>query len=214
MSIIAKSEGTIKRELTPEGNHIARCVQMIHIGTSEHDYGKGGVKRQDKVRLVWELPEEKYTYTKDDVEHEVCFMIGKEYTLSMHEKASLRKDLQSWRGKAFSEDEAKEFDVTKLLGVACMLNVIHVTKGDSTYANIGSISTMPKSVKAPAQVGESIEFNFTDKFHVLVDLPEWLQDKIKESDEYAEALEDGDAGVEVPVENLEAGEDEDGDLPF
>lgn len=182
MAIVATTESK-KRVLTPEGNHIARCVQMIHLGTSEHTFEKD-TKTLNKVRLVWEIPGETYTYKKDDEEIEACFMIGKDYTLSMHSKASLRKDLKSWRGKDFTEEEAKAFDVTKLLGVGCMLNVLHKTSGENTYANISSIATLPKGMKAPEQVNPSFEFNFEDKFSEFDNLPEWLQDKVKLSDEY------------------------------
>jgi len=200
MAIIAKSESK-KRVLTPEGNHIARCVQMIHLGTSEHTFEKD-TKILNKVRLVWEIPGETYTYTKDDEEIETCFMIGKDYTLSMHSKSSLRKDLKSWRGKDFTDEEAKAFDITKLLGVGCMLNVLHKTSGENTYANISSIATLPKGMKAPAQVNDTFEFNFTDKFEEFTNLPEWLQNKVVESDEYkAMNLEETETDDEEEDEN-------------
>lgn len=203
MAIIAKSESA-KREITPEGNHIARCVQMIHLGTSEQTFEKE-VKVLNKVRLVWEIPGETYTYTKDDEEIEACFLIGKDYTLSMHSKSALRKDLKSWRGKDFTDDEAKAFDITKLLGVGCMLNVIHKTTGENTYANISSIATLPKGMKAPEQVNETLEFNFDDKFEVFEKLPEWLQEKIKVSEEFAAK------GVILSTSKKDEEED---DLPF
>ena len=42
--------------------------------------------------------------------------INKSYTVSLHDKASLRKDLAAWRGKDFSDEEAKGFDVQYLEG--------------------------------------------------------------------------------------------------
>jgi len=174
---------------------------MIHLGTSEHTFEKD-TKILNKVRLVWEIPGETYTYTKDDEEIETCFMIGKDYTLSMHSKSSLRKDLKSWRGKDFTDEEAKAFDITKLLGVGCMLNVLHKTSGENTYANISSIATLPKGMKAPAQVNDTFEFNFTDKFEEFTNLPEWLQNKVVESDEYkAMNLEETETDDEEEDEN-------------
>ena len=189
MAILATTTEGKKRELVPVGNHVARCVQMIHLGTKEFEYS-GETKKQNKVRLVWELLDENYTYEKDGEQITSNFMIGKEYTLSMHEKSSLRKELQSWRGKPFTSDEARSFDVTKLLNVPCMLNVIHKESGDGskTYANISSISSVPKSLKPGEATTEIIEFNFNDKYDLLETLPDWLQDRIKESDEYAEKL--------------------------
>lgn len=189
MAILATTTESKKREIVPSGNHVARCVQMIHLGTKEFEYS-GEIKKQNKVRLVWELLDESFTYEKDGEEITSNFMIGKEYTLSMHEKSSLRKELQSWRGKPFTADEAKSFDITKLLNVPCMLNVIHreSNDGSKTYANISSISSVPKSLKPGEATTELIEFNFDDKFEIFDTLPDWLQERIKESDEYSDKV--------------------------
>ena len=192
MAIIATTTESKNKVLAPIGNHVARCVQMIHLGTTEQEFQKE-TKKLNKVRLVWELVDESYSFEKDGEQKEVNFLIGKDYTLSMHEKSSLRKDLQSWRGKPFTEEEAKAFDITKLLNIPCMLNIIHkeIASGGA-YANISGISTMPKKMVADNATTEIVEFNFDDKFYVLDTLPEWLQNKIKESDEYKEKV-----GVDV-----------------
>ena len=80
-------------------------------------------KQVNKVRITWELPTELKVFNPDKGEQPQA--ISKEFTLSMHEKSSLRAFLTSWRGKGFTEDEAKAFDVTKLLGVPCMLSIVH-----------------------------------------------------------------------------------------
>ena len=105
--IIAKTAGT-SFELVPSGNHVARCYSMVEIGTVTHDY-MGTPKSLHKVRVSWELPFKKKVF--DPSKGEQPFSIHKEYTLSMHEKSNLRHDLESWRGKGFSEAEAKAFGV-------------------------------------------------------------------------------------------------------
>jgi hypothetical protein len=66
--------------------------------------------------------------------------IGSKFTLSLHEKASLRKILQSWRGKAFTPEELKKFDVTTILGKPCLITVTHEPKdGGGVYANVGAV---------------------------------------------------------------------------
>ena len=101
----------------------------------------------------------------------------------MGSQGNLRKDLESWRGKAFSETEAEDFDLTKLLGATCMLNVIHNTAKASgrTYANIASISKMPKGLDCPTAVRDQFEFNYEDKFSIeaVEALPQFLRDKVK-----------------------------------
>lgn len=187
--IEAKNTGGSQRELTPSGNHIARCYEMIHVGTNK-EMLPTGEKILNKVRITWELPQE--TRVFDETKGEQPMVISKEYTLSMHEKSNLRKDLESWRGKGFTEDEAKSFDITKLLGVACLVNVIHVTaKNGNTYANISSITTLIKGMECPPQVNEIFEFNYTDKFdpQKVESFPDFIKDKIKTSAEYKDRLE-------------------------
>ena len=137
-------------------------------------------------------------------------VISQEFTLSMHEKANLRKFLESWRGKGFTEDEAKEFDITKLLGIPCMINIIHKeAKNGNIYANISNVSAMPKGVEAPAQINENIEFNFDEKFdeQFIDNLPDFIKDKIRSSQEYKALINPQEAEIQEEIE-------EKNDLPF
>lgn len=218
MSITAKNNGN-NFELTPAGNHIARCYSMIEIGTVKEEF-KGEVKNLHKVRVTWELPLEQRTFNPDKGEQP--FSISKEYTLSMHEKAVLRKDLSSWRGKPFTEDEAKAFDVTKLLGIPCMLNVVHIisSKSGNAYANVAAITPMPKGVSCPPQINDTFEFNYNDfedtKFNGL---PEYLRKKMEVTPEYlfAKGIHPADTGnafgkTSAPAESF--ANDGIDDLPF
>jgi hypothetical protein len=185
MAINATNNG-VQRELIPAGNYIARCYQMIHVGTVEENI-QGKVKLLNKVRIGWELPEEKRVFKEENGEQPL--VISQEFTLSMNEKANLRKVLASWRGKDFTEEEAKCFDVTKLLGVACMLNVIHKpSKSDATkiYEQIGSVSPLPKSVKCPPQVNKTqkLEYDSFD-FALFNSLPDFIKTKMQSSMEFA-----------------------------
>ena len=173
------------RELVPAGSHVARCYSMMHIGTNEEEY-MGQKKKLNKVRITWELPNELRVF--EESKGEQPMVISKEYTLSMYEKANLRKELEGWRGKGFTENEAKSFDITKLLGVACMLSIIHkVSEGTKKeYAIIGGISGLPKGLICPAQINSNFEFNFQNKFDlkVLESMPDFIKNKIKTSDEF------------------------------
>ena len=192
------------------GTYVARCYSMVHIGTIEQEY-MGEIKEQNKVRISWELPTELKVFKEEKGEQPQS--VSKEFTLSMHEKANLRKFLESWRGKGFSEEEAKKFDVTKLLGKACMISIIHKTsKQGKLYAEISSISTLPKGMDCPAQINPSFEFTFTpydhDKFESL---PDWLKDKIKASKEYRMMNEPDHAETNPDEPTMPSTND---DLPF
>lgn len=185
MSITATTSGS-PRELIPAGNYIARCYQMIEIGTvTEFVMGKQTILK--KVRIGWELPTELKVFNTEKGEQPLA--ISKEYTLSMHEKSNLRKDLKSWRGKDFTEDEAKSFDITKLIGVACMLNIIHrpgVQDPTKVYEQIAGITAIPKGMKAPPLINELFVLSYDDfdqsKFEIL---PDFIKTKMQGSLEYS-----------------------------
>ena len=204
MPIIAENKGS-DFVLIPAGNHIARCIGMIEIGTIKEETGIYAGKESHKVRVTWETPHEQHDFGKGFQP----FTISKEFTLSMNEKATLRKMLESWRGKSFTEDEAKAFDITKLLKKPCMINVIHKTSGKgSQYADISSIATLPKGLEAPDQINPTTELSFDNWNTALFDsLPDFIKDKIKSSKEYLAMMAPGH--TETPqVSNS------DDDLPF
>lgn len=186
MSILATNK-TVQRELIPSGNYIARCYQMLQIGTVE-EVVMGAVKTLNKVRIGWELPTELKVFNTEKGEQP--FVISKEFTLSMHEKSNLRKLLASWRGKDFTEDEAKSFDITKLLSVPCMLNVIHKpAKSDPTkvYEEISNVSPMPKGVKCPNQINQTVVLEYENfDWNTFNALPDFIKQKVQSSAEYKE----------------------------
>jgi len=185
MAIIATSKASTPRELIEPGNYAARCYKMIQIGTVE-EVIQGEKKIMHKVRIGWELPLELKVFKEG--EEAKPLVIDQEYTLSMSPKANLRRALTSWRGKDFTEEEAEAFDITRLLGVACMLNIIHKpSKKDPTniYEEISSISTVPKGYQIPAQILPIQVLSF-DNFNkeLFESLPDFIKNKIKTSEEY------------------------------
>lgn len=186
MAINATNQ-SVQRELIPSGNYIARCYQMLQIGTVE-EVVMGAVKSLNKVRIGWELPTELKVFNTDKGEQP--FVISKEFTLSMHEKSNLRKLLASWRGKDFTEDEAKCFDITKLLSVPCMINVIHKPSKTNTakiYEEISNVSPMPKGVKCPPQINQTVVLEYENfNWDTFNSLPDFIKQKVQSSAEYKE----------------------------
>lgn len=184
MPIIATTNSQPK-ELIPAGNYFARCYQMLQIGHVK-EVIMGEVKTLNKVRIGWELPTETKIFNPEKGE-QPC-VISEEFTLSMHEKSNLRKLLASWRGKDFSIEEAGAFDITKLLGVPCMLNIIHKPgKQDPSkiYQKIGSVSPLPKGTNMPKQFNPTSLLQFDNFDYALYDsLPDFIKDKIKTSEEF------------------------------
>lgn len=204
MPIIAENNGT-NFVLMPAGNHLARCYAMVHIGTIKEETGIYAGKESNKVRISWETPHECHDFGKG-LEP---FSISQEFTLSMNEKATLRKILESWRGKPFNEEQAKAFDITKLLGVPCMINVIHKKSKTSgkERAEIASIAAVPKGTECPAQVNPTFELSYDNWNTALFDtLPDFLKNKIRSSKEYA--------AMSAPATEAAPATAETDDLPF
>ncbi len=202
MAIFAENTATTSTP-APEGNHAARCVSMLDLGTQKNRFDETK-PAQRKVQLVFELPDEMREDGKP-------FLLRQKFTLTMHEKGSLRKFLQAWRGKPFTEEEAKRFDVTVLLGKPCMLNVLHEQKAEKTYANIASVATLPKGMIVPAQITPTLEFSLDAASYdplVFEQLADYVKDEIRESPEYK--------ALQQPATSLAAASNapDDSDLPF
>jgi len=211
MAIYAENSG-VKRELIPAGNYIATCYSMICLGTAEEEI-QGKKVMQNKVKIGFELPTEMKVFNPEKGEQPLTISI--DYTLSMNEKSNLRKQLESWRGKNFTEEEAKKFDITKLLGICGMINVIHKTsKSGNVYSLISNISGIPKGMQKPTQINPTFEFNFDDKFdnEVLETMPEFIKNRIKISDEYKKLNNNTTLKHDLP--DFPADEQEDDGLPF
>lgn len=166
----------------PSGTHVARCYQMIELGTITEPY-LGEMKTSKKVRIGWELPLETKEFKQG--EGEKPFVISKDFTLSMHEKATLRKFLEAWRGKTFTEAEAKSFDITKLIGVPCMVSVIHEEKEGKNHAKVTGVTSIPKGMTCPEQVNETFILSYDafdlEKFNTL---PKFIKEKMEKSVEF------------------------------
>lgn len=129
--IIATAGASDKFEPAPAGLHQGVCVDVVDMGVLEVTYA-GLTKKQRKVRIVWQIDEL--------MESGKPFIVQKRYTLSLHEKATLRKELESWRGRPFTPEELAGFDLEeKLIGANAQVNIQHAVKDGTTYANVVSI---------------------------------------------------------------------------
>lgn len=182
MAIIAtNSGGGGDFKPVPPGNHRGVCSMIVDLGNQRIQSQMYGESVKHQVYLAWELPDEPITWTdKEGVERTGPMRIGKTYTLSTHENANLRRDLESWRGKPFTEAEAEAFDVANLSGVAALINVAHKAGGNGkTYANVVAVTPLPKGMERPACNDGALVYD-ADNTGSWDHLPEWLQKKIQE----------------------------------
>lgn len=196
MGFIAKDTGGGDFKRVPSGVYIGRCYSLIDLGTQEST-GQFGTKFQHKIRVAWELfgEDEQGNPLTVDVDGKTMPMtISKSYTVSLHEKAGLRKDLAAWRGRDFTDEEAKAFDVSKLVGAFCMVNCTQSETNGKTYTNVAGLTPLPGALKnaKPDPVHENVLFDL-DKpdMKVFSTFHEKLQDAIKKSPEWAQFSKQG-----------------------
>jgi len=189
MSLIAKESGGAVSEPVPQGTHSAVCVGIYDIGTQ---HSAKYTSWSESVVITWQLPSLRIEIDGDDLPR----VISNTYTLSLGEKANLRKMLEGWRGRAFTPVELDGFSVSKLLGVPCMMQIIHKSgKGanaSKVYANIGSIMPIMKGSPTVIPEGDTVLFDIDTNGPggvIPETFPKWIQEKIKESKEYVEAVE-------------------------
>jgi hypothetical protein len=188
MPLYGKVDGS--SEFIPPGEHKARYISVVDLGT--HKIKEYGIWLH-KMMLELEMPEVK----KPDGE---CFTVEIVCTLSMHPKSRLRRHIEILRSKVFTDQEAEEFDIIKLLGVSAIINV-SINNGDT---NISSIMPL-KGSECPERVNDLTAFSLSDfDEKAFESLSKWPQNKIKESIEYKciiseaadESVSDPDIGIE------------------
>lgn len=191
-------------EMPPSGPVAARCSKLIDLGTQESTF-EGETKHQRKLLLSWELAELRTDGTP--------FAISRRFGLSLHEKSALRSFLQAWRGRPFTAEELTGFDLRRLLSAPCMLNVMHTQRNGKDYANIASISPLPKGMTAPELSASGMVFDIdaADAPEVIETLSENLQATIAASPEWQERIAKGEASPSTVGAGFDA---DDGDVSF
>lgn len=166
-------------QILDAGTHAAICTWVVGIGMQATTW-EGVTKEVEKLKLRFEVPSERVTWTtKDGEAGEGPMVIWLTVTASMHKNSRLRRLVQSWLGRKLEEKEAWEFDTDDLIGQPCLISVVHREYQDKTYANIDTISPLMKGMPAPVAEGELLSF---DPYHHTPEefalLPSWLQELV------------------------------------
>jgi hypothetical protein len=187
----------------------------VDLGTQEVTY-KGDTKFQHKVMLQFEVHGEDDSGKPLVTDKGEPMSISKNFTLSLGEKATLRADLEAWRGRAFTPEELQGFNIEKLLGVWAMLAISKETGQDGKqYTNIKNINPVPKALKDTVPLG----FNKIAMFSISnpdMDLFETFgkstKAKIEKSPEWQAAIK---RGYTAPASSGGSGfDDMADDIPF
>ena len=158
------------------GVYMAVCIGFIDLGEQYSELFK---TYSNKGMYVWELPGETIEIDGEQKPRQ----LSKEFTISSSNKSNLRKFIESWNGKSYSDDEFLEFDLFDQIGKPCQLNV--VLNESKEYSNVDNLMPIPKGFPAPTTETKHIRWNMEQwDDAVFAELPEWIQDKIKKSSQY------------------------------
>ena len=94
----------------PEGIHRAVCMAVEDLGPRATRFGT-----KKMVRITWQLSEL--------IIEGLTPRISRIYNQTLHEKSSLHRDLKAWRGRGFSAEELRGFDLDTLIGLPCRLMI-------------------------------------------------------------------------------------------
>ena len=159
-------------ELTPAGQHSARIYSLVDIGMQADIYNPP--KKKQQIIITWELVDTK-------MEDGRPFVISQFYSLSLNAKANLRKDIKNMSGKALTDEQAGNFDFTKLINFPCSLVVGHEEKDGKEKASIQALLAAPKGTDIAPLQNQTIFFDTDLVDWALFDaIPEWQRNFIDE----------------------------------
>lgn len=176
MSMIASDNGGTPIPKLPNGVYTAISSAMIDLGQQRNEqFGKV----QRKFIMTWTILGEDIEIDKKKEPR----TISKEYSFSLHEKSTLRKDLQAWRGVPFKSEELEGFDLTTILNKACQLQIILEERNSKEYNNIAGIMSLPKGMTVDG-LDNTYYFDMTNSetWENYCKVPNWIQEKIKKAE--------------------------------
>lgn len=157
MGIIAKNDGGGSFTPHPEGQHAVVCVDVHDLGMVETQWGM-----KHKVDVWWyggiDKTDDAGNEVTDDDGNPIHLLVRERYTLSLHPESNLRKDLERWRGKRFTAEEERGFDLENLIGVPAFVQIVHNESNGNIYANVESIMKLPKGTDAPDVPADYVRF--------------------------------------------------------
>lgn len=170
MRAIPPVENTRFTPLEP-GTYPAVCCGFIDLGDQ---YNKKYGRWSRQFALLWDIKDQDGTPR----------IVDKIYPF---ESSRFRKDLESWRGRSQTPEEAAvPFDIpSALLGEPCMLEITTYTNGIYVNANVENILPYPKYVSPPEEHFPVAMFDLDQDDLSRIDaLPKKLASIIRKSRQY------------------------------
>lgn len=190
MSLKAKRKAVSTIPPMDGGTYMAVCVAVVDLGEQYKQFEKQKQgKYAEEGMFIFEIPSER---VEVDGEDKPRWLSSRRFTVSLHERAALYQMLTSWRGKALTDAEldpqGEGFDLMQMAGVPAMLSVTIAEKDDgSKFNRIEAVTGFPKGIPAPQPENEILIFDADEPDMAVLDkLPEWIQNIIRKSTQFAE----------------------------
>ena len=218
MPIVAKKSEDKKP--VDAGAYHAVCVGVVDLGTQQPRNPQ--YRARQEVLLLWELCDERVEYERDGVKNSFVRTVRERYPLFLGGKkpTKLRSMLESWRGRPFTAEELEGFDLKNVLGVNCILTVVHNVTPTGTYANVGSVSPLMKGTSRREAETPKLYFTLSDipeggalTWPPSDVMPEWMRGEIMKSAEYVLRFEGGHSANDNHRDDGDPGPGDD-DIPF
>lgn len=205
----AKGGGDFKP--VSSGLHPAVCTLIADVGVQPQTNPAFAPNR--KIVFRFEIGDEDVEYTdKDGKAVKAPAIVYDTLTGSMNRKANMRAMLEGWRGQAFTDEEAENFDTKEVLGAYCMLNIVHKESNGKTFANISSISRLPKGYPKKEPKAKPVYFHIDEDRRQEAELPKWIAEKVAQAiTERAPSREQADDRM---AGEFGGRDDPDDDIPF
>lgn len=174
------------RDPIPAGTHHAVCYSVVDLGIQTSTW-KNETKKQWKTIITWEIPSFRIKIERGDETLDLPRVISREYTLSTHKKSNLSKDLVGWLGRSLSGEERLSFDLGTLAGKNCLLTIIHNERDDNVYANVSSVAKLMDGLPIKQPENPLLTYEIENGFDFPENMPDWIVNKIKDSDNWAAA---------------------------
>ena len=230
MGLTVSSSAGSYENLEP-GRYQATCYKLIDAGTREESYQDGPLRKRHIVYIYWEVTAKQEV--DDGKEHWVpismtdgrLFSASKKYTASLNENSALFKDLKSWRGRPFTDEDLAGFDLPKVLGVTAELEM--EPQKDSDRVKVEGVYKPEGGMKKAPTKNEIAQFDidvyaqeFTGESNaeskamcdIIEDMPPWMKEMIDDSFEIAAARAKSPAPVTVSGGLADMASEE--DIPF
>lgn len=221
MGLTVKANITSTFRPVPAGMHLARCYRIVDLGTQISEWN-GEQKRLYKVMLCWEVHGEDDAGVPMTTDRGEPMSISKNYTMSLGEMSRLRADLTSWRGRDFSPDELRGFQLKNILGAWCMISVTRTPGRDGKeYSNIVSVNPVPAAIRKaglPNGFNELTMFDLDDPDLALFDtFSNSLKERIESSPEWkarGSSAEQYQKEQNASANSMQPFDDMESDIPF